>query len=615
MKVAKGVYGISVLFFIISFLVASTMVSQSATLNPIVDENTSIPEGTGDFSQFLTGHDIGSGDLAFVGANDNIEGIYAYRNASGALEKLVDLDDFEFTLTFFTNSQVPFFKFLSFDTQIETIGDGDFVFSGQFGLNDPFDRHRGIWTYIDGELNVVADENLDIPGGAGFGDRFDVLVAGSSYIGDNKILFGGHSDEDDFFFSRGIYIYDISTKSRSVAVDGNTQIPGLPGINFSFFDVRNAVPLAGGGFVFRGYLEGSEGQPFYVGLYGYVDGTVFRIADTLTTQGPDNRSLTHVGNPRVLENGNIAFIGAYEDGSISRSGIYIYNIINGTVSEVVRYNSVFPPGGPEVGSSFSIHDVESLGNGNDLAFNISHGLNVGVYAYVNNAITTIANRVHTLIPGGSENFTYFSNLIPLNGGGVAFRGGLNYKNQTGVYGFVNGNLVVFADLSDITGFGTVGSSGLEPYGNQGVSFLGYDTLDIEPFFGEVYSDRTLYTSNNATPDPLTGLTFSSMTPGVAGLQNYIKFDGADSNEVITIVWGLFEGSDPAVHGPCAGTVTGITNPRTLGQSSTLKRTADTNGGIDYSVIVPFHAAGVTIYIQGIAENSCETSNVRGITFQ
>ncbi|MGB3728161.1 MAG: hypothetical protein WBA70_02760, partial [Thermodesulfobacteriota bacterium] len=460
-----------ILVFSISVLIPSALVAQSATLNEVVNLGTPVPGGTGNFTSFSSkATSIGSGDLVFVGSDGEEVGIFAYRDSDGPLEKLIGQSDFHFTLTTFTNSEVPFFMFLSFNAaSIIKIGEGDFAFAGTFGASS-VDKHEGIWTYIDGELSLVADSNLVIPGGGGFLDRFDLSLDTFSYVGNNQLLFTGRAVGD--FFNRGVYLYDIATKQRSVVMDTNDVTPSgsFPLLGFALTNLT----LPDGGFVIQAFLPYNQGEPFNWGFFGYRDGAIFHIIDTIyDSYQADREFFDHVGGGVLLESGNIIFSGTYDDGLVPKTEIYLYDVTDGSLTLLIdEITTEFPLGGPVVNlyrGSFGLRQIVSLENGDDFAMHVTYdGRESGIYAYINGTLTTIAQSTDTVIPGDSINFRYFQDLIALEGGGIAFAGGLEYRDIRGIYGFIGGSLTVFADISEITGFGTTGT-GLMPYGLNGVS--------------------------------------------------------------------------------------------------------------------------------------------------
>ncbi len=134
-------------------------------LNVVANTNTPIPRGTGKFGDFSDSV-IDEGRVAFIGTGSSFpleQGIYT--NVSGTLKAVVD-----------TNTAIPggsgnFSRFTDYFASSEqtriAFDNGNVAFNG-FGSNN----QQGIYTNIGGKLNVVANTNTLIPGGTGKFARF-----------------------------------------------------------------------------------------------------------------------------------------------------------------------------------------------------------------------------------------------------------------------------------------------------------------------------------------------------------------------------------------------------------------------------------------------------------
>lgn len=107
--------------------------------------------------------------------------------------------------------------------------------------------------------------------------------------------------------------------------------------------------------------------------------------------------------------------------------------------------------------------------------------------------------------------------------------------------------------------------------------------------------------------PFTSL---GVNPGVANSGNTIDFQGTDPNERIIIIWGFNPLFDQIRSGSCAGAFADIKNPRIF-----RTRPADSNGDLNVPVFIPRSLAGLTIIVQGVKEDTCESSNAETVTFQ
>lgn len=117
-------------------------------------------------------------------------------------------------------------------------------------------------------------------------------------------------------------------------------------------------------------------------------------------------------------------------------------------------------------------------------------------------------------------------------------------------------------------------------------------------------DVTCTFKNDVAP-----LTLEGVIPKAAGGTNFIFFTGAQPNENVDIYWGFVPQTEQLFDDSCPGIDIGIKNPRFLAEAP-----ADGSGNLNFPVFVPGRAAGLTVAIQGVAQENCRTSNVLPVLF-
>jgi len=117
-------------------------------------------------------------------------------------------------------------------------------------------------------------------------------------------------------------------------------------------------------------------------------------------------------------------------------------------------------------------------------------------------------------------------------------------------------------------------------------------------------DVTCTFKNDVFPFDLLGVI-----PKAAGGKNFILFSGAQPNELVDIYWGFVPQTTELADDSCPGIYVGIKNPRFLSETM-----ANGIGDIQFPVFVPGAAAGVTVAIQGVAQENCRVSNVIPVLF-
>ncbi len=129
-------------------------------LSVLADNNTTIPGGTGTFSSVYWPM-IKQGSVAFHGDGQDGSGIYLLRD--GVLSVLAD-----------TNTSIPGAEGTFTGFGLPSLGCGNVAFVG-YGASG----FSGVYTYIDEQLHLVADENTSIPEGEGtFENIRDVSISG-----------------------------------------------------------------------------------------------------------------------------------------------------------------------------------------------------------------------------------------------------------------------------------------------------------------------------------------------------------------------------------------------------------------------------------------------------
>jgi len=312
--------------------------SGSGGITRVADLNTAIPGGTDNFTTFATfGNGIESGRLAFRGNGpDSQAGIYAY--SSGNLSKIVD-----------TNTAIPggTGNFTSFGTayvdamnyafigsgasgqQALCVTDGTTVtriadkastvpdIGGTYGWSSQVGFDAGnlaFWSFISGGTNpggivggytsggglvTLASTATAVPGAGtnftGFTSPVDLSGTTVAFRGNYT---GGH----------GIFTVDLSGGAVTTIADPSTAVPGGTG-NFSQVQDPNIV---NGAIVFRGTFDGGSG------IYLYQGSSLQKIIDTSDTL--DGKDILLFGlSENAFADGHLAFSVFFTDSS---SGIY-----------------------------------------------------------------------------------------------------------------------------------------------------------------------------------------------------------------------------------------------------------------------------------------------------
>ncbi|GJM15644.1 MAG: hypothetical protein DHS20C13_09710 [Thermodesulfobacteriota bacterium] len=359
----------------------------SGALSVVMDLNTSIPGGMGNFTNSTDTMSPGVGDAGFTGFGSSSQrGIYTF--ISGTLAVVMD-----------KNTAIPggSGNFTSSGTPI-SLGDGNVAFGG-FGSSS----QSGIYRSIAGTLGVVADETTAIPGGSGNFTGFGIPTS----LGGGDVAFLGLGSSSQ----RGIYTFIAGT--LAVVVNTSTAIPGGSG---NFTEFNDPLSLGDGDVAFR--ASGSGGQS---GIYTVIGGTLALVADENTMAPGGLATFSNFSPPTPLTGGDVAFLGV----SSGQNGIYAF--LGGTLGLVANTSTPIPGGS---GNFTSFFNPVSLGG--IVAFRGSgSGGQTGIYALIGGILVSVVDS-NTPIPGGSGNFTGIGNPVSLSSLDIAFFG-LGSGGQEGVY--------------------------------------------------------------------------------------------------------------------------------------------------------------------------------------
>ncbi len=439
----------------------------AGALAKVADQSTPIPGGTGNFTSVFNPISMGGDDIAFTGQGSDFQfGVYTY--IDGEIAVVAD-----------TGTPIPG-------------GSGNFTSilnSGWLGgenlvLSGAGTGQSGIYTFIDGTIELVADLNTPVSGGAG---HFTEL-SGVTTIGGNDLAFVGHIE------ARQEGIYTFIEGNIALAADLNTPIPGGDG---SFTEFSTITSL-GNDITFT--ARGASSQ----GIYTFIDGALAVLVDTNTPIPGGNGNFTGVGSPVLMEGGDIAFLGS---GDESQSGIYA--IIDGTVTVLVDTNTPLPGGTGNFTGQF--HNLLSLGDG-DIAFIFEASEQLGIYTCIDGVFSVVADT-NTVIPGSTDTFDSLAYLSSIGGKNVTFAGWSD--NMVGFYTYIDGALGVVADLNTPIPGGTGNFDGFDKpvsIGEGKVAFLGYGAEGQSGIFTFIDGALEAVALNNTeTPDGW-GIFFSFSTP-------------------------------------------------------------------------------------------------------
>ena len=286
--------------------------AQQITFTKVVDTNTPIPGGTGNFTQLGNRPSIDGNDVAFTASGSGQNGIYTF--IDGSLALVVD-----------RNSQVPDHmgspvNFSGVGNQ--TISSGDVAFVGIANLNS---FNEGIYANTGGILHAIANADASVPGGTG-----NFFSLSNPSLAKDKIVFEGH----ELNAIDGVYSASAAGGPISLIADENTAVPNGIGT----FTHTSGSSFDGTSVVFFGI--DSAPSPANKGIYSNRQGPLDVVADYVTAIPcgiGDFTSFRSLGP--VIDNGTIAFQGS---GTDSQSGVYLAN--GNTLSLLADENTPVPGG-------------------------------------------------------------------------------------------------------------------------------------------------------------------------------------------------------------------------------------------------------------------------------
>ncbi len=226
------------------------------SLRVIADTNTPEPGGSGDFLNFGllsgTSPSISGSNVAFGGCTEAGQGIYAY--IDGSLRVIAD-----------TNTPSPdggtFHIFAMHEGASPAIS-GENIAFGARTTND-YSGHA-IFAYIDGSLQLIADNYTEVPGGAGeLFFHFGLFSGADASISGENVAFSAKIDKG--YNTWGIYAF-IDGALRMIA-DTDTIVPGRDVPFTGFYLVLGLSPAIEGDEVVFGGAGGGEG------IYASVPGS------------------------------------------------------------------------------------------------------------------------------------------------------------------------------------------------------------------------------------------------------------------------------------------------------------------------------------------------------
>ncbi len=358
-------------------------------------------------------------------------GLFVSLLGVGQAVSQVETASFSFTKVVDTDTPVPGFheNFKSFSDPSLDNGSIAFIGGRYYSPNSIYNfYYRGIYTNVDGSLNVVADTNTPIPRGVG-----NFFFFNDFSLNNGTLAFAANRENYDY--TSGIYT-NVSG-SLNVVADLNTPIPGGTG----GFIVSVQPSLNNGSVAFFG--QGYTASPRQQGIYKN-NGDVLSVVADLNRPIPSGTGNFNNTSQPSLNNESVAFIGSGN----SQQGIYTNN--GGVLSVVADTNTPIPSGT----GNFTGFNNPSLSNGS-VAFVGYQDSQQGIYTN-NGGVLSVVADTNTPIPGGTGNFTSFFNCsnffnrcgtLSLNNGNIAFQG-TGTADFQGIYTTLGGVLTKVIDTND-----------------------------------------------------------------------------------------------------------------------------------------------------------------------
>ena len=269
--------------------------SGNGPIEVVADENTPAPGGAENFMGALMPRTSG-GDVAFTGILSGVRwGIYV--EANGEISTVADTDTVR-------PGGSQKFAILGYPD----ISGANIVFGGAWWTGQDFGE--GVYSNVGGDLNIVADIGTDIPGGNGtFGGFVFNDIFGLSISGDDVAFRGWGPGQ------MGIYTHIAGT--LGVVADLNTPVPDGSGdfTGLYWYSISN------GDVAFAG--EDANGQ---VGIYINFEGEFFRVIDEEDIL--DGKAISELGllSSEALSGNLLSFEAQFQDGS---SAVYRAEIETG----------------------------------------------------------------------------------------------------------------------------------------------------------------------------------------------------------------------------------------------------------------------------------------------
>lgn len=280
-------------------------ISTGGMLNVVADTNTLIPGGSSNFGFFFD-PSLDGDSIAFFGSDSNFEQQGIYTSVGGVLNVVAD-----------TNTPIPsgsgnFNGFFGSSLDSDQV-----VFTGlRFDLETFELLEAGIYTGVGGELNVVADTNTPIPNGSG---NFDFLSDPS--LDDGAVAFSGSRSDPETFETLEAGIYTSVGGELNVVADFNTSVPDS---NAEFCQFDPFFSFNQGSVVFGGSgCDPVTGEFLVGGIYTDLGGSLVKVVDFDDfLDGKKIASGLFVGN-EALSSNSIPFWVRFNDGS---DGIYLADL-------------------------------------------------------------------------------------------------------------------------------------------------------------------------------------------------------------------------------------------------------------------------------------------------
>lgn len=295
-------------------------------------------------------------------------------------------------------------------------------------------------------LTKVVDGNTSLPGAPGM---FSTFQFGSPSLDSGSVTFSSFSTSP--FGWTGVYRYEAGAL-QSIA-DESTTMPG----GASVFDGFSSVAASSGNVAFVGSGNNSGGG-IPRGVYFSSGGALTEVASRAThVPGVVPSDFFRQFNQVVLDGNHVAF--SAEFGSVSNSKTGIYSNSSGTL-QVVADTTMNVPGTSSPFSQLAING-ELWANGDSVLFSGSGGGKFGIFSNEGGAVQMYLDQAafaSTAIPNGTGNFSHFTKFDP-DGDDYAVVGLAGGGAQAGVYTSIDGNLSLVADRNTIApGLGTAFTS-------------------------------------------------------------------------------------------------------------------------------------------------------------